>query len=127
MKSVILPTCSWVGGVARWPKKPCGQGNQSCKQWLDVLMTKRGKSDSRALIQTEHHTGQVRLSTAGQIGSLGGSFVRSTAWMVLHRPVELAALTGEVEFTAETPRAKGKKLGRPRVEGGRRRIGRLRA
>jgi len=37
--------------------------------------------------------------------------------MALHRPVELAALTGEVELSAETARAKGKKLGRPRGRG----------
>jgi hypothetical protein len=27
-----------------------------------------------------------------------GSIVESTHWMVLHRPVELAAVTGEVDF-----------------------------
>jgi hypothetical protein len=42
-------------------------------------------------------TRRCPFSTARQIGSLGGSIVESTYWMVLHRPVELAA-TGKVEL-----------------------------
>ncbi len=34
------------------------------------------------------------MSASGQIGSLGGSIVGSTDWMVLHRPLELARLIG---------------------------------
>src|SRR2546426_5806674 len=37
---------------------------------------------------------RARQSTAGQIGSQGGSIVGSTDRMVLHRPVELARLIG---------------------------------
>jgi hypothetical protein len=44
-----------------------------------------------------------RTSVFVAIGFLGGSIVGSTHWIVLHRPVELAALTGTEAITSEWP------------------------
>src|SRR5260370_32141829 len=47
------------------------------------------------------------MSTAGQFAFQGGSIIGSTDWMVLHRPVELAPLIGQMKTGGEDRLAKG--------------------
>jgi hypothetical protein len=52
------------------------------------------KSRSWALIKPKHRPGQGLMEySRPDVGSLGGSIVESTDWMVLHRPVELASFS----------------------------------
>jgi hypothetical protein len=54
---------------------------------------------------------------AGQIGSQSGSIVGSTEWMVLHRPVELAALIRSWRAYLEDSSKTNPLLGKPKPLG----------